>query len=556
MRVDPDGLAALAARLTASATSTAAAIPAETPHPPLATDTVSAGAAARLTAAGGILAGNAAGHVTDLGELAARLAAVAGAFGAQEAANAAAQSAVVVDPRRSDAQLPPPLVRPTVAPDVRPPLAPAPPVGGETVAAQYAAGSAEAGGGFAQGWTGAAGAFRQAASDLRDAAAWLPEVWRTTAPGAVLASVFTSRAAGFDRLAAQAERLSQQGSAHAQGFQTAVRSAPTPDEFAANRQNLHTAQINNARTGGLYSAHVAALTSERSRLEQRAAVAHTTYFTDSIEATAPSPAPGETPEPEGAAPGLDDSPAPGGGMPGDTNSAGIDPATGLPTDALAAGAAGLDDPMLAQMMPMLLSTLVGGLGAMVGSLVQPLSALPSQVLSAGAGAIQSATSALGAAAQGIGAPGIPDINPGDLPDISGLGGGGGVGGATTPAAGIDGLPPVAGAGPMTAPSSPPAAAAGSVPTTATAAGPAGMGGGMMPPMVPPMGGGAGGAGQDKDPKRETRIALPDRPNSEPVSGEIQERVEAVAAGTERVPPPPQPSGPKTYRITTPESDPP
>ena len=172
MKADPAGLAALAARLTSTASTTAAAIPAGVAHPPLAADTVSAGAAVRLNAAAGILAGNAGSHVADLGELAARLATIAGAFGAQEAANAAAQAAVTTGPRRSDTQqqLPPPLVRPPVAPDVRPPLVPSLPPGGEALAAQYAAGSANAGTGFAKGWRTAAGGAspsRQRSADSR-----------------------------------------------------------------------------------------------------------------------------------------------------------------------------------------------------------------------------------------------------------------------------------------------------------------------------------------------------------------------------------------------------
>src|SRR5262249_58725595 len=99
------------------------------------------------------------------------------------------------------------------------------------------------------------------------------------------------------------------------------------------------------------------------------------------------------------------------------------------------------------------------------------------------------------------------------------------------------------------PAAPPAAVAGSVPTTATAGSPAGagMGGGMVPPMMP-MGGAPGGADQDKDKKQETRIALRDLPNSEPVNGEGQPRVEAVAAGTQRVPPT-EPRRSNVFRIT-------
>lgn len=554
MKADPAGLAALAARLTSSASTTAAAIPAGVAHPPLAADTVSAGAAVRLNAAGGILAGNAGSHVADLGELAARLATIAGAFGAQEAANAAAQAAVTTGPRRSDTQqqLPPALVRPPVAPDVRPPLVPSLPPGGESLAAQYAAGSANNGTGFAQGWRSAARALRQAADDLRSAADWLPEVWRTTAAGAALASVFTTRAATFENLADQAENLSTQGTAHGRSFDTAVRSAPTEAEFATNRQNLQTAQMNNARTGGMWSAQVAALTAERSRLEQRAIEAHSNYLTDSTQGTEPYPGAGESPEAGGSGEqATDPSTLDGQGLPDDVNSAEIDPATGLPVDALTSPeGAGLDDP-IAQMMPMLLSTLVGGVGGLMGSLVQPLSSLPQQVLSAGSSALQGATQAASAAGKDFDAPEIPEISPESLPDI-GSGGGGG-GGETAPAAGLDGMPAVSGAGPMTAPAAPPVAAAGSIPTTATAGTPGGMGGGgMVPPMMPP-GGAPGGAGGDKDKKQETRIALRDLPNSEPVSGEVQQRVEAVAAGTERVPPP-EPRRSNVFRITESESD--
>src|SRR5262249_54866350 len=152
----------------------------------------------------------------------------------------------------------------------------------------------------------------------------------------------------------------------------------------------------------------------------------------------------------------------GQGLPSDVNSAGIDPATGLPEDALTSpDGAGVDDPMIAQMMPMLLSTVVGGIGGLMGSLVSPLSSIPQQVLPAGSSALQGATQAAGAAAKGFDAPEIPEINPESLPDI-GSGGGGAGGGETAPAAGLDGVPLVSGAGPMTAPAAPPAAAAGSV----------------------------------------------------------------------------------------------
>src|SRR6202008_3674659 len=135
-----------------------------------------------------------------------------------------------------------------------------------------------------------------------------------------------------------------------------------------------------------WSTQVAALTAERSRLEQRALAAHATYLTDSTNVTEPHPGAGESPQ---AGDGVGERPADqstldGQGLPSDVNGAGIDAATGLPEDALTSpDGAAVDDPMIAQMMPMLLSTLVGGVGGLMGSLVSPLSSIPQQVLSAG-----------------------------------------------------------------------------------------------------------------------------------------------------------------------------
>lgn len=77
----------------------------------------------------------------------------------------------------------------------------------------------------------------------------------------------------------------------------------------------------------------------------------------------------------------------------------------------------------------------------------------------------------------------------------------------------------------------------------------------MGPMMPPMGGapGAGGAGGDKDKKQQTKVGLRDLPNTEPVSGEIEERDVQVAGGSsERVPVPQERRRTEVYRITEPE----
>lgn len=551
MRADPAGLAALAAKLTTSAATAAAAIPTGVPHPPLAPDDVSTGAALRLTTAAEILAGNAESHVADLTELAVRLTTIASVFGVQEGERAAAQSTLTPSsPTRGDShQLPTPLVQPPVAADVRPLLVPSPPTGGEIVATQYAAGSTQNNAAFTQGWSTAGTALHQASRDLRDAAAWLPEVWRSTAPGAALSTVFTTRAATFTDLANQADNLHSQSTTQAERFDTARQAAPTAQEFATNRQNLLTAQRNNARTGGMWSGEVAKLAAERGNLEQRATDAHTTYYTDSAEGT-------------DAYGGADDgtTPAPGdlgtAGDGQDVNSSGIDPVTGLPKDAVPTdGGSGLDDPALAQILPMLLSAVVGGVGGLFGSLVQPLTALPQQVLSAGTSALGGLTQAANSASKDFNTPDIPDISAAPLPDTGDLGSGGGGGpGDTAPAAGLDTLPPVAGAGPFGAPTVPPAAVPGAIPGTATSGAPGGMGG-PMGPMMPPMSGAPGGAGGDKDNKQPTKVGMRDLPNTEPVSGEIDERDVAVAGGgTERVPAPPATTEQRrtqVFRITEP-----
>lgn len=555
MKADPAGLAALATKLSTTAATASAAIPAGMPHPPLAPDAVSTGAALRLSAAAEVLSGNAGTHVMDLTELATRLSTIAALFGATEAQRAVAQSTLTASPTRGDSQqLPPPLVRPPVTPDVRPPLPPVPPGPGEVTATQFAAGSSESGMGFAQGWSTAGSALRQAANDLLTAASWLPEVWRSTAPGAALSSVFTTRADTFTKLADQADHLQTQSASYAQHFDNAKQTAPTPAEFATNRQNLQTAQLNNTRTGGMWSSTVAKLAAERGQLEQRAAAAHNTYYTNAAQGTEPFAGAGDNSDPQSGSPGE-----PGavgdGGLPEDINSGEIDPVTGLPKDALPPeGDPGLGDPALAQMIPMLLSTLVGGAGGVLGTLVQPVTSLPQQLLSAGSSALGSVTQAANSASKDFNAPEIPDINPEPLPDLGGLGDGGG-GGDTAPAAGLDALPPVAGAGPLSGPPAP-TAVAGAIPTTGTSGAPGGTGG-PMGPMMPPMGGapGGGGAGGDKDKKQPTKVKPRDLPNTEPVSGEIEERdVQVAGGGTDRVPvpAPAERRRSETYRITEPE----
>lgn len=541
MRVDPQGLAELAAKLAASALTVQGSLPADFIHPPLAPDGVSAGAAARLTTGAGVLATNMTSQGADLAELASRLALVAAAFTAQEEANAAAQASLT--PAGRAASLPStPLIRPPVSPDVRPPLVPTPPAGGEALALQMDAGSAAAGAAFGQSCQGAQQAARAAAQDLRQAAAWLPEVWRSTVHGASLADVFTTRAATFDTLADDAEALGRQQGEHGQGLENAQRATPTPTQFSDNRQQLVVAQQNNARTGGMHAKEVADLMAERARLEKEAITAHSNYLSDSSQATEPRPGTGTNPEPGpgGSAPqtGPDGRPLPDGT---DVNSAalGDDPLAGLGLDDSALAG----DPAFAQMMPALLSAVVGGVGGALGSITQPLTSLPQQAMSAGSSAMQQLSKGLGG--DGLKTPEIPEFSPPNL-DPSGFGGGPAPG-DTSPSGGAgDGLPPVSGAGPMTAPPSATAAAGTAPPLGGTQSG-ASAGAGMGGMGGAPMGGGMGQNPGDKGKSgaQPKKVALSALANSEAVTGRNEAPGEVAAAGTEtqepQVPPPPRKS---------------
>lgn len=537
MRVDPQGLAELAAKLAASALTVQGSLPADFIHPPLAPDGVSAGAALRLSSGAGVLAANMASQGADLAELASRLAAVAAAFTAQEEANAVAQASLT--PAGRAASLPStPLIRPPVNPDVRPPLAPTPPAGGEVLAMQMAAGSSSAGAAFGQSCQGAQQAARAAAQDLRQAAAWLPEVWRSTIHGASLANVFTTRAATFDTLADDAEALGRQQGEHGQGLENAQRATPTPTQFSNNRQQLVVAQQNNARSGGLHAKEVADLMAERARLEKEAITAHSNYLSDSSQATEPRPGTGTNPDPGpgGSAPqtGPDGQPLPDGT---DVNSAalGDDPLAGLGLDDSALAS----DPAFAQMMPALLSAVVGGVGGALGSITQPLSSLPQQALSAGSSAMQQLSKGLGG--DGLKTPELPDISPPNI-DPSGFGGGPSPGDTSPSGGGGDGLPPVAGAGPLTAPPSATAAAGTAAPLGGTQTGSA-PGAGMGGMGGAPMGGGMGQNPGDKGKSgaQPKKVALSALANSEAITGRTEAPGEVAAAGTEpqeqQIPPP-------------------
>jgi hypothetical protein len=250
MKADPEGLAALAADLAAAAAELSSVTAGEVVHPPLASDTVSVAAAQRLTAGAEVLMGNVGAHGSDLADLAARLSEIATMFTIQETTNQQALRSLARPATAAAQRSMPPLVRPPVLPDVRPQLVAVPPPGGEVFAGQVHAGSSEVGEGFGVSCATAATTLRGVAGQVRQGAEWLPQVWRSTIPGETLAKVFTTRAETFDQFANAADGLNAQRRTHAAAFTQAQQATPTPQQFAQNRQQLVTAQFNNARTGG------------------------------------------------------------------------------------------------------------------------------------------------------------------------------------------------------------------------------------------------------------------------------------------------------------------
>lgn len=550
MKADPDGLSAIATRLAAAAGHIDDACAALGAHPPLASDTVSVAAAARLSAGAASLATNIASHGADLNLLAQRCGEIAALLATHEADRASAAATLSAPP--TPAPPPAPLIRPLIAPDIRPPLGALPPADGETFATQIHAGDHAAGEHFGTACTSAASAMRSAATELDRAAELLPEVWQSTHPG--LAGAFRSRAQALRTVADHAAGLDSQRGDHAAAYQQAAAATPSPQKFAHNRRQLVTAQQNNARTGGKFAAQVAVLTAQRGQLQASALGAHTSYMTATEPTTDPLPGTGTDPAPV-PDPGAQPDPAgTGNGAtgPGSSNTnSGIGGPAGLPGEDPGPGGQPApgeqDNSKMTEMLPLLLASIVGGLGGALGGLIKPLTSLPQQLMSAGSSAAQGLTGGL-----------KPDMKTPDIPGIPPSGFGGAGGGATTPAGGggaLGTMPPTVGAGSLSAPQAP-AATAGAIGATGVPAGADGSPMGGMGPMMPPMAGAGGAAGgpakSNPDPRK---LIVPRRPNSEPVSGEITDRARQTAAAAGTQAPPDEPPRRSRVKHITPPPEP-
>jgi hypothetical protein len=238
-------------------------------HPPLAADATSRGAAVRLSTAGMTLAAT-------IEDQAAALADAAGGATLFDSADAPAGSVGV----------PPPA---PAAPDVRPPLAPPPPMPGEVIAHALHGGSPANGERFISGWTRVASTTQDAADLLRHLAAELPELWDSTAVTPITRRHLIEQAEALNTSASRARTIADQGRRHAGQYARAVADVPTPAEFDAVNEQLKLVGDVNTVTGGKYAAVIAELTARKEQLETEAQQGYSTYTANTDTTTAAGP---------------------------------------------------------------------------------------------------------------------------------------------------------------------------------------------------------------------------------------------------------------------------
>jgi hypothetical protein len=514
MRVDAPGLMSAAQRLSSAV---AALNPADgLPHPPLAADPASLGAASRLTAAAGELTSALGTHVTALVESVQHLTGAAVTYVAADEQNRAAVAAL--NPALATGASPglgAAAPAPPIPADVRAPMPPPTGLMPEAISASTHTGSASAGEGFASGWSQAAAASRNASGQIRWAVTNLPEVLDTPAATPAVTRHLLAFADGLDSYATRADNLVKQATAYAGNQTQARQDIPTPEQFTTAQHKVQMIAQANAASGGKYAAQLAAAVAEKNRLDQAAVSGYAGYHQSTDAATAGDDASGAGGEP-GADPG------------------GADPAE-LDADALTDDAADAADPQAAELlggpaeeMSSLMPSMLGMVSGLAGGLVGSAARVPQSLMQAG---MQAATAA-GQGLSNMGQPMDPPDTGAGEPDM-----GGGVGdlggadvGATTPAGG-EGAPelPVApSTGPPPAAPITPAGAAGGGATT-----PAGQGGVGMAPMGMPMGGpGGGGGGKDAGGRRR-KVAVRDIPHTEDITGRVDTSRLSVASAAQR-----------------------
>ena len=528
MKVDAPGLVAAAQRLI---TAVEALGGSGVPHPPLAGDAASIGAAGRLTTAGEQLTAGLGAHVSALVASVEQLTGAAITFVDTDERNAAAIASLngAATGGATVAGSAPPA--PPIPADVRAPIPPPVSALPEAISAAAHAGSPDAGEPFTSAWTHVAGAARDASATIRSTVAHLPETLDGPASTPAVSRHLLSFADGLDIYADRARDLVSQANMYA-GNQIQARSdIPTPQQFTAAQNRIQTISNANAASGGKYAVPLANAIAEKKHLNQQAATGYTAYHEKTDADTA------------GNDPGSED-----GGLP-------VDPTTADPT--AAGDGTGQPDPNaeplspesageMASMLPQMIPTVLGAAGGLIGGLLGAATKVPESLMQAGTQAVGAATQSLSGLAQpkidpleGSGAPEL-DTGSGDLGDMGGGGdapttpaGGGGAGTASLGVATSGGAAPT--------PAIAPAGAVGGP----TPSGTPGGGAGMMPMGMPmgAMGGlggapGGGDAGKDET-DRKRKVQTRDIPHTEDVTGRVDlDRLSAAAAAGRPAPEPP------------------
>jgi hypothetical protein len=540
MKVDAPGLVAAAQRLMSAVEALGGS--GGVPHPPLAADPASIGAAQRLTTASAELSVGLTAHVAALVASLEHLTGTAVTFTETDARNAAALATLTGGgsgpaPVVGAATPPPP-----IPPDMRPPLPP--PVGlmPEALSAATHAGAPGAGEPFAAAWTTASGAARDASENLRSAVSQLPDVLDGPVSTPAASRHLLAFADGLDTYADRGHTLASQASAYANNLAQARQDIPSPAQHTAAQNRVLTLAQANAASGGRYAIPLADAVNEKNELNERTVTGYGGYHENTDAATA------------GGDPGSDGTGSPlGAPTTGDPSAPGqLDPKA---------------DPMspegaeqIASMLPQMIPTVLGAAGGLVGGLLGSVTKLP-----------EAAMEALGPAMQGLSGLGQQKMDPPDTGtggsggpgagDLGDMGGGGGGEAPTSPAGG--GAPALSVAPSTGAPPTPAITPVGAT-GTPLAAGSGGMGGMGMGGM--PMGGmagmggpgGAGGGGKE-DSERQRKVVSRDIPHTEDVTGRVDTNRLAVAAANtrdrQREPPdadspPPDSSQPVVRRLTT------
>jgi hypothetical protein len=543
MKVDVSGLMAAARRLTEAATLVQGTGPGELV--PLAIDTTSTGAAARLQTAAAELWGSACAQAAGLASAAAHLVLIAAKFATQEEANryhivGLQVMATGLDTGALTALEP----VPPVAPDVRIPL---PPLGanldGEAFSQMVTAVSGD-GTAFTTNATNNGTSADSVARTLRELAASVPDMWESPVGTAALSGRLTEYANAVTTISDRWFALGDETRKHADDHSQTVGAVPKPQEFKENETKLLEAQ----RQGNGIAA--SQLLFQRGELLQRAVATATRYAADTELTTSPKGAPApQAPVGGGAGPaGAATAAQAAAGQP----AAAMNKASAGAGEAAQAGQAGDAAGQLAQLLPAAL----GAIGGMAGGAAGMLGQIPQALMQTGQGLAQAATQGLSGLAK---SPANADpakpggaFHPEELSKAhAGGGAGGGGAGATHPAGALG--PPVT---PSTSHNPPTMPAGSPAPAGPTPAGGSAMGG---MPMGMPMGGmmghgahGGDGAGEKVAPTK--KIVVPPQPHTEPVTGKVSDRTaaaaEAARARAESDDPDDQPPrGPVMRRIT-------